>query len=128
MPARRAAAGEWMVDRHAVEKDFAGIERMDAADAFDERRLARAIVAEQGQHLAAIGVQADALERMHRAETLLRVAHRENRSVARPRSLRASPPEGARARASSWLRSTSASTATTMMRPMAIIWKKTSTL
>ena len=53
MPARRAAAGELSAGRFAVEQDLALIERMDAADAFDQRRLAGAIVAEQRQHLAA---------------------------------------------------------------------------
>ena len=91
MPARRAAAGRMDRRRLAVEQDLAFVERMDAADAFDQRRLPGAVVAEQGEHLAAIGVEADALQRMDRAEALLRMADGENRAPRR--SLRSSPPE-----------------------------------
>ena len=76
-----AARRRRRVDRDglAVEEDLAFIERVNAADALDQRRLAGAVVAEQGQHLAAIGLEADILQRMHRAEALLRVADGENR-------------------------------------------------
>ena len=37
------------------------------------------VVAEQGENLAAVGVDADALQRMDRAEALLRMAHGKDR-------------------------------------------------
>ena len=49
-PRRRRRAER---DRFAVEQDLALVERVHAADALDQRRLAGAIVAEKRQHLAA---------------------------------------------------------------------------
>src|SRR5688500_15195904 len=95
---------------------------MDTADALHQGRFAGAIVAEQRQDFAAMGLDADALERVNRAETLLGLVDGKQR-----RRHCALADWSARARASRWLRNTSASTASTMMRPMAIIWKKTST-
>ena len=83
MPARRAAAGEPSETLLAVEPDLALVERMNAGDALHQRRLAGAVVAQQRQHLAAVGLQADAFQRMHRAEALLRVANGEDRSGGR---------------------------------------------
>ena len=85
-------------DRYAIEKDVAAIERVHAADAFDQSRLARAIVAEQRENFAAIGFKADVLERMHRAEALFRVADGEDGRCRRPGSLRARGLERSRPR------------------------------
>ena len=95
-----AARGRRRMDggRRAVEKDLAFVERVDAADAFDQRRLAGAVVSEQGEHFAAIGLEADVLERVHRAEALLRVADRENRGSSAPGSLGPRRLNGPRAR------------------------------
>ena len=62
----------WMGD--AVDLDGAGIQAVHAADALDQRRLARAVVAEQGEDLAAVDVQVDVVQREHRAEALGRAA------------------------------------------------------
>ena len=93
--ARRARRVER--DRLAVEKDLAFVEGVDAADALHQRRLAGAVVAEKRQHLAAIGLEAHVLQRMHRAEALLRVADGEDR-CGRARSLRPRRLQGARPR------------------------------
>ena len=67
----------------AVEEDLAFVEGVDAADALDQRRLASTIVAEQGQHFAAICLEVYILQRMHRAKALLRVTDGENRDTRR---------------------------------------------
>ena len=68
-------------DRHrpAVHLDGAVIQAVHAADALDERGLAGAVVAEDGEHLAAVDLEVDAVEREHRAEALRRPADREGR-------------------------------------------------
>src|SRR5690606_5415214 len=121
------ACGGRAVDRcrFSIEQDVAFIEAVDAADAFDEGRFAGAVVAEQGQNLAAIGLEADALDGVHGAEALLRVADGKNGRGCGHCCL---PAWRTRTRDSRWLRRTSASTARRMIRPMAIIWKNTSTL
>ena len=43
------------VDRLAVEEDLAGVHRVDAGDALDQRRLAGAVVADERHHLAVRG-------------------------------------------------------------------------
>ena len=62
-----------------IEKDLTVIECVDAADAFHQGRFAGAVVPKQGQHLAAMSFEADILQRVHRAEALLRMTDRENR-------------------------------------------------
>ena len=99
-------------------QDLARVERVHPADALDQRRLAGAVVAEKRQHLAAVGFEAHVLQRMHGAEVLLGVADGEDGDRAHCALTACST----RARASRWLRSTSASTATTTITPMAIIW------
>src|SRR5690348_354995 len=97
---------------------------MHATDALDQGRLAGAVVAQQRQHLTPIGLDAHALERVHRPEIFLGIPHGENRTCL---SHQDAPADcSVRTRPSRWRRSTSASTATTMIEPIAIIWKKTS--
>ena len=43
---------------------------MDAREALDERRLARAVVADEAEHLAAAKLEVDAVERPHGAVRL----------------------------------------------------------
>jgi hypothetical protein len=97
----------------AVEQDLAFVERVDAADALDQGRLAGAVVAEKGKHLAAIGVEADALESMDRPEAFLRMADGQRGLGGHAHCIL--PACSTRTRASRWLRRTSASTATTMI-------------
>ena len=99
---------------------------MHAADALDQRRLARAVVAEQRQHLAAVQLEVDAVEREDRAEALGGAAHGERRraSEARSRAGRlAAPGTGSRACRGT----TSSSTASTMTTPMTIGCRNAST-
>jgi hypothetical protein len=69
------------VDRDdiTVEEDLTFIERVNAADALDQRRLAGAVIAEKGQYLAAIRIETDILEGMDRAKALLRMTDGKNR-------------------------------------------------
>ncbi len=66
----RARELDWL----AVEDDLAVFRRMDAGDAFDEGRLARAVVAEQAHHLAACDVEAHVVDRDESAEDFCQVA------------------------------------------------------
>ncbi len=66
-------------DNLAVEQDFAVIEGVDAADAFHQRRLAGAVVAERSQNLAATGLEAHIPEGVDRAEALLGATDGESR-------------------------------------------------
>src|SRR6185369_4458749 len=54
----------------ARDANRAGIGRVRAGERLQERRLARAVLAEQRAHLACAEREADALERAHRAEAL----------------------------------------------------------
>ena len=54
----------------AVYTDLALVERVDADDGLDQRRLARAVVADQRHHLALAHREVDAEEGLHRAERL----------------------------------------------------------
>src|SRR6218665_487616 len=45
--------------RHALQPDAARVHRHHAGEQFDQRRLAGAVLAHQGQHLAAVQVQID---------------------------------------------------------------------
>src|SRR5271170_3856660 len=61
-------------DRSAVEQDFAIIRRVDAGDAFDQRRFACAVVAEEANDLAAADVEAHTIDRDKAAEDLRQAA------------------------------------------------------
>jgi hypothetical protein len=60
------------VDRHplAAEIHLAGVHRVDPRDALDQRRLAGAVVADEGHHLAFAGLEVDVRQRLDRAERL----------------------------------------------------------
>ena len=108
------------VDRHllAVHADHTAVEAVDAVQALDQRRLAGAVVAEQRHHLASEDVEVDVFERRDRAEALARTAHAQHRAAAHA-CLAAC---ATRTRCSMWPRSTSASTATRTITPIAINW------
>src|SRR5262249_50711581 len=57
-------------DRPAVDADLALVETVSATDALDERRLARAVVAEQGEDLAACQLERHAVDGEDGAEAL----------------------------------------------------------
>jgi hypothetical protein len=71
------------VDVHQlpVEEDLARVDGMDPGDALDERRLARAVVADQGHDLARRDVEVDLVESLDRAEGLRDPAKLQNRRV-----------------------------------------------
>ena len=60
------------VDVHlfALEQDLAAVGGVRARDAFDQRRLAGAVVADEGHDLAAPHLEVDVGQRLHRAERL----------------------------------------------------------
>ena len=58
------------VDRLAVEHDLAAVRRVDAGDALDQGRLAGAVVADEGHHLAGPDLEVDLRERLDGAEAL----------------------------------------------------------
>ena len=62
----------WIADRHflAVEQDLAAIRRVEAHDAFDERRLAGAVFAEEGVHSPGFDLDGDVFECDQRSEDL----------------------------------------------------------
>ena len=77
-------------DRRAVEDDLAVVGLVDSRHTFDQRRLARAVVAEQADDLAAPHLQAHAVDRRQPAETLAQVADLQQRvgHCAAPRRCR----------------------------------------
>ena len=58
------------VNAVAFEVDLARVDRVDAGDGFDQRRLARAVVTDEGHHLAPPHLEIDVRERLHGAEGL----------------------------------------------------------
>ena len=58
------------VDRVAVEHDLAAVRCMDAGDALDQRRLAGAVVADEGHDLTGPDLELDVRERLDGAEAL----------------------------------------------------------
>ena len=72
------------VDRDglAVEEDLALVDRVDAGDALDQRRLAGAVVADEGHDLAGRDVEVDLVEGLDGAEALRDSAQLEDRLVA----------------------------------------------
>jgi hypothetical protein len=62
----------------AVERQRAGVGRVRAAQDADERRLAGAVLAHQGQHLGALHVERHVLQGAHAAERLAEPAHRQH--------------------------------------------------
>ncbi len=79
----------------AVDEDLAAVGTMHAAEDADQRRLAGAVLADDGMDLAEADVEIDAVERDRRAEVLAdglgacgRMAHRINAARRRPASSR----------------------------------------
>ena len=70
MPSSCASAGLCDLDELAVELDGPGIRGVHAGEHLDERRLARAVVADEGDDLALVDPEVDVGERLDRAEVL----------------------------------------------------------
>jgi hypothetical protein len=60
----------WPVDAPGgpVKDQLARVDAMDTADAFDQRRLARPVVADEGGHLSRLGDEVHRRQHMHRTE------------------------------------------------------------
>ena len=69
-PEPRGVLGPVDVHGLALEADLAAVDRVDARDALDERRLAGAVVADEGHDLARRHVEVDLEQRLDRAEAL----------------------------------------------------------
>src|SRR5690606_39966991 len=69
------------VDAHrpALEQDLPGVERVDAADALDQRGLSRPVVADQRGHLPGRHHEIYLAQYLHRAEPLVDAAHLQQR-------------------------------------------------
>ena len=67
----------------AVQEDRPGVEVVHPADRLDQGRLACAVVAEQGEHLARVDVERHAVERDDRVEPLAGVPHLQDRGRRR---------------------------------------------
>ena len=72
------------VDLHraALEQDLAVVDRVDAGDALDQGRLARAVVPDEGHHLAGGDVEVDLVQGLDRAEALRDPAQLQKRRFA----------------------------------------------
>ena len=70
------------VDALALEAHLAFVERVDADDALDQRRLAGAVVADEGHDLAAADLEVDPVERLDGAERLRDALALEERRVS----------------------------------------------
>ncbi len=62
----------------AEEPELARVGQVHARDGLDERRLAGAVVADQGDHLAGVDVEVHVGERLHGAEALVHAVEVEN--------------------------------------------------
>ena len=71
------------LNRLAVEDDLAVFRRVDSGDAFDKRRLARAVVAEQADHLAGRDVETHVVDGDEAAEHFREAADGEQRRTHR---------------------------------------------
>src|SRR5262249_47032397 len=58
-------------DRLALPQDVAAVDRVDAGDALDKRRLAGPVVSDEGHDLARVHVEVDVRKRLYGAESLV---------------------------------------------------------
>src|SRR5581483_6952859 len=79
----------------ALEQHRAGIPRVDAGDALDERGLAGAVVADERHHLAGLDLEVDRVQRLHGAERLGDVAELEKWGGAHVVEVTSEAPRGA---------------------------------
>ena len=70
--------GSMVFDCASFEDNRAFIALFDPAEQLDQRRLARAILADQGMHLAVVQVELHALQRMDTAVALGNIPHLED--------------------------------------------------
>ena len=93
-----ASCGPVKLHGLAVEQDLARVGEDDARDGLDQRRLAGAVVADQGHHLARVDLEVDLGERLHGAEALAHAAQGEDGSLTSSRSFPQRPGPGGVAR------------------------------
>src|SRR5690606_20743713 len=70
-----SVAGTVDADRAAVEPDLPGVDRVDPADALDQRGLSRPVVADQRGHLAGGYREVNLAQHLYRPEALVDAAH-----------------------------------------------------
>ena len=70
MPSSMRRLGRGDLDRLAEPRDLALVGAMDAREHLDQRRLARAVLAEDAVHLAGQNVQVDSAQRVDAGEGL----------------------------------------------------------
>ena len=63
----------WVADAMAADDDLAAVDRLEAVDAAKGSALAGAAAADEDENLAAIDLEADAVEHLERAEALVHV-------------------------------------------------------
>ena len=81
MPRRRAAFGEFDLDLLAVEEDLAAVGPHDAGEDLHQRRLAGAVLADDGVDRAALDLEAHVGDRHDAAVALGEMADRNQRRV-----------------------------------------------
>jgi hypothetical protein len=83
LPQRAHGARVVMQQRLAVDGELAGLESLQPVDAAEQRALARAALADDGDHFARGGRQVDALEHFERTEALVQGQHLDQRCCRR---------------------------------------------
>ena len=79
MPCVRASRGLVMVTGFAVDEDLTGVGRVGSCERVDERRLAGAVAADEGDDFTGIEVDADAVDGVDATERHTDVAHVDER-------------------------------------------------
>src|SRR5206468_368463 len=73
------------------EPDLAAVDRVDAGDALDERRLARAVVADERGDLARVDGEVDVVQHVDGSEALVDARHLQQGGLGHGTSLSAAP-------------------------------------
>ncbi len=71
------------LNRLALEEYLAAVRRRHAGQDFHQRAFARAVLADHGQHFAAVKREAHVVQRPHSGKMLAQIAHLQHRSSGR---------------------------------------------
>ena len=77
-----ASRGPWIEIGGPFEQELSRVDRVDAADALDERRLAGAVVADQRHDFAGIHVEVDVVQDLDCAKALVDTPQREDGRIS----------------------------------------------
>ena len=83
MPASHGLGDAVQMGRLSVDQNLAGVGAVNAGENLHERRFAGAVLADHGQHFAALHVQRHAVERLHAGKMLADIADFQERSWER---------------------------------------------